>query len=184
MPRWTGRGDCVSRSAGLGRRRRPGRCCRRLLADRLGLTSGLARVVARAGFWPRRHRGRLLVDTVCALATGATCLADVEAMTAQEEIFAPGGGAWDSTMVRAPGELAGRIGENGLPRRHQGPCGGAGAGMGRDRGPPRTAACGAGRRHGPHLTCRRARRQPIAGVGGSPGCHGDRGGQSPGPGSG
>src|SRR6478752_965234 len=32
----------------------------RLLADRLGLTTGLARVVARVGFFPLRHRGRAL----------------------------------------------------------------------------------------------------------------------------
>ncbi|MDQ3886543.1 MAG: hypothetical protein M3308_05930 [Actinomycetota bacterium] len=38
----------------------------RLLADRLGLTTGLAEVVARAGFVPVRHRGRARVD-----ATGA-----------------------------------------------------------------------------------------------------------------
>ena len=66
----------------------------RLLADRLGLTTGLAEVVARAGFFPVRHRGRALVDAACALAAGATCLSDVEAMTAQEEIFGPGGGVW------------------------------------------------------------------------------------------
>jgi hypothetical protein len=72
----------------------------RLLADRLGLTTGLAQVMARAGFLPLRHRGRLLVDMACALAAGATCLADVEAMTAQQEIFGPGGGASDSTMLR------------------------------------------------------------------------------------
>lgn len=67
-----------------------------LLADRLGLTTGLAQVMARAGFFPLRHRGRALVDTTCALAAGATCLSDVEAMTAQEEIFGPGGGASDA----------------------------------------------------------------------------------------
>ena len=33
----------------------------RLLADRLGVTIDLAAVVARAGFTPQRHRGRLLV---------------------------------------------------------------------------------------------------------------------------
>src|SRR3954447_3537396 len=70
----------------------------RLLADRLGLTGELADVVARAGFFPLRHRGRALVDAMCALAAGATCLSDVEAMTAQEEIFGAGGGASDSTM--------------------------------------------------------------------------------------
>jgi hypothetical protein len=78
----------------------------RLLADRLGLTTELADVVARAGFVPVRHRGRALVDAACALAAGATCLSDVEAMTAQEELFGPGGGASDSTMLRALDELA------------------------------------------------------------------------------
>ena len=89
----------------------------RLLADRLGLTTGLALVVARAGFFPLRHRGRALVDATCALAAGATCLADVEAMTAQEELFGPGGGASDSTMLRVLDELAERVGGDGLPGR-------------------------------------------------------------------
>jgi hypothetical protein len=89
----------------------------RLLADRLGLTTGLAQVVARAGFTPLRHRGRALVDATCALAAGATCLSDIEAMTAQEEIFGPGGGASDSTMLRALDELGERLGADGLPGR-------------------------------------------------------------------
>jgi Transposase DDE domain group 1 len=89
----------------------------RLLADRLGLTTGLAQVVARAGFTPVRHRGRVLVDATCALAAGATCLSDIEAMTAQEEIFGPGGGASDSTMLRALDELGERLGADGLPGR-------------------------------------------------------------------
>ena len=89
----------------------------RLLADRVGLTAGLAEVVARAGFFPVRHRGRALVDATCALAAGAMCLSDVEAMTSQEELFGPGGGASDSTMVRALGELAERLGGDGLPGR-------------------------------------------------------------------
>jgi len=89
----------------------------RLLADRLGVTAGLADVVARAGFVPVRHRGRALVDVACALAAGATCLSDVEAMTAQEELFSPGGGASDSTMLRALDELAERVGGDGLPGR-------------------------------------------------------------------
>ncbi|HET9655818.1 MAG TPA: IS1380 family transposase [Kineosporiaceae bacterium] len=89
----------------------------RLLADRLGLTTGLAEVLARAGFVPVRHRGRALVDMACALAAGATCLSDIEAMTAQEEIFGPGGGASDSTMLRVLDELAERVDEDGLPGR-------------------------------------------------------------------
>ena len=89
----------------------------RLLADRLGLTTGLADVVARAGFVPVRHRGRALVDATCALAAGATWLSDVEAMTAQEEIYGPGGGASEGTMLRALDELAERLGGDGLPGR-------------------------------------------------------------------
>jgi len=89
----------------------------RLLADRLGLTQGLAGVVARAGFTPMRHRGRLLVDTACALASGATALTDVEALTRQEEIYGPGGAASDTTVLRGLDELADRLGGNGLPGR-------------------------------------------------------------------
>ncbi len=89
----------------------------RLLADRLGLCTELAGVMARAGFFPLRHRGRALVDAACSLAAGATCLSDIEAMTAQEEIFGPGGGASDSTMLRVLDELAGRLRADGLPGR-------------------------------------------------------------------
>jgi len=89
----------------------------RLLADRLGLCTGLARVMERVGFFPLRHRGRALVDAACSLAAGATCLSDIEAMTAQEEIFGPGGGASDTTMLRVLDELAGRLRADGLPGR-------------------------------------------------------------------
>lgn len=89
----------------------------RLLADRLGLTEDLALVLSRAGFTPVRHRGRALVDAACALAAGATCLSDVEAMTCQQELFGPGGGASDTTMLRVLDELAGRLNSDGLPAR-------------------------------------------------------------------
>jgi hypothetical protein len=45
----------------------------RLLADRVGLTTGLSGVLARAGFIPLRDRGRALTDAACALAAGASC---------------------------------------------------------------------------------------------------------------
>jgi len=79
------------------------------LADRLGLCTGLVAVLARAGFVPLRRRGRALVD--------AACVSDVEAMTAQEEIFGPGGRASDTTMLRVLDELAGRLRADGLPGR-------------------------------------------------------------------
>lgn len=89
----------------------------RLLGDRIGLTTGLSRVLARAGFIPGRDRGRALVDAAAALAAGATCLSDIEAMTSQAEIFGPHGGASDSTLLRILNEFADRLNGDGLPGR-------------------------------------------------------------------
>lgn len=89
----------------------------RLLADRIGLTAGLRAVVARRGFSPLRDRGRLLSDAVAALVAGASCLLDVEALTRQEALFGPGGGASDTTVLRALDELADHLGADGLPDR-------------------------------------------------------------------
>jgi len=86
----------------------------RLLADRVGLTVGLSQVLERANFMPVRHRGRALVDAACALAAGATCVSDIEAMTRQVEIFGPEGGASDTTMLRVLDELSGRLNTDGL----------------------------------------------------------------------
>ena len=89
----------------------------RLLADRIGLTAGLRAVVARRGFSPLRDRGRLLADAVAALVAGASCLSDVEALTRQEALFGPGGGASDTTVLRGLDELADRLDDTGLPDR-------------------------------------------------------------------
>ena len=87
----------------------------RHLADRLDLTGELGRVVARANFVPGRDRGRLLTDLISSLAAGATCLTDVEAMTAQVELFGPAGGASEVTLLRGLEEYAGTIGADGCP---------------------------------------------------------------------
>ena len=89
----------------------------RLVADRVGLTSGLSAALARAGFSPGRDRGRALSDAVSCLAAGASCLSDVEAMTSQVEIFGPAGGASDSTMLRVLDEFAERLNDHELPAR-------------------------------------------------------------------
>ena len=89
----------------------------RLLADRVGLTTAFRDVLARRGFVPGRDRGRALTDTVAALAAGASCLSDVEAMTAQVELFGPAGGASDTTVLRVLGEYADRLRGDGLPGR-------------------------------------------------------------------
>lgn len=87
----------------------------RLLADRIGLTAGLRAVVARAGFQPGRDRGRLLADTITAMIAGASCVLDVEGSTRQTDLYGPGGGASDSTILRALSELAAQIRADGLP---------------------------------------------------------------------
>ena len=120
IPHWRGRTGVkieVGEVGGAGTIAHAGAVLPRLLADRLGLTGDLAQVVARAGFSPLRHRGRVLVDTACALGAGATALTDVEALTRQVEIYGPGGGASDTTVLRGLDELAERLGGNGLPGR-------------------------------------------------------------------
>ncbi|MBK7622396.1 MAG: hypothetical protein IPJ14_06925 [Kineosporiaceae bacterium] len=171
MPRWGGRIGCGSRSVGRGRSRMPGVVLPRLLADRLGLSADLAAVVARAAFIPVRHRGRLLVDTACALAAGATGLTDVEALTRQVEIFGPGGGASDSTVLRGLDELSDRLGANGLPGRRLARSDGQGTGEGvdRDRRPARRTARGPGRRDRTAPPADRSRPSRAAGPAGGRG---------------
>jgi hypothetical protein len=89
----------------------------RLLADRVGLTAGLRHLVARRGFAPLRDRGRLLTDMVAAMIAGASCLSDVEALTRQEALFGPKGGASDTTVLRGLDEFAAHLGDDGLPDR-------------------------------------------------------------------
>lgn len=75
-------------------------------------------MLARPGFVP--DRGRAVADTVAALTAGASCPSDVEAMTAQVELFGPGGGASDTTILQMLGEYADRLGKDGLPGRAPG----------------------------------------------------------------
>ena len=88
----------------------------RLLADRVELTSALSAAVARRGFCPGHDRGRVLTDLVCALAAGARGLTDVEGLAAQLAVLdGSARGPSDTTLWRALGELAERIGPGGLP---------------------------------------------------------------------
>lgn len=107
----------VVRAEGAGTVAHAGVVLPRLLADRVGMTSMFRTVLARPGFWPGRDRGRAVSDTVAALASGASCLTGVEALTAQVELFGPTGGASDTTILRVLGEYAGRLGQDGLPGR-------------------------------------------------------------------
>lgn len=105
------------RAEGTGTVAHAGVVLPRLLADRVGLTGAFTGALARAGFIPGRERGRTVTDTIAALAAGASCLSDVEAMTGQRELFGPAGGASDTTVLRVLDEYADRLGAGGLPGR-------------------------------------------------------------------
>ena len=115
IPRWRGRTGC-GRGRWSGHLAHAGVVLPRLLADRLGLTQGLAEVLARAGFIPLRHRGRPLVDA--AAAGGRRDRVDRCGSPY------PSGGAVRPRRRRVRhhaaawlDELADRLGANGLPGR-------------------------------------------------------------------
>jgi hypothetical protein len=55
----------------------------RLLADRVGLTDGMAAALSRPGFAPVHDRGRVWVDVAIMLAAGGEAIADIDALRQQ-----------------------------------------------------------------------------------------------------
>ncbi len=82
----------------------------RLLADRSGLTTGLSRALARAGFVPVHDRGRVLADTAVLIADGGRVLADLATLRDQAQLYGPV--ASDPTLWRALSEI-------GAPQRRK-----------------------------------------------------------------
>src|SRR3954453_15040604 len=61
----------------------------RLLADRVGLTGGLAAALTRRSFRPVHDRGRVLVDLAVLLADGGEAIADIDVLRHQREVLGP-----------------------------------------------------------------------------------------------
>ena len=61
----------------------------RLLADRTGLTGGLASAMARHSFTPVHNRGRVLVDVAVMLADGGEAIADIDVLRHQSGVLGP-----------------------------------------------------------------------------------------------
>ena len=61
----------------------------RLLADRVGLTDGLARALVRRRFVPAHDRGRVLVDVATVLVAGGEAIGDIESLRHQDGLFGP-----------------------------------------------------------------------------------------------
>jgi hypothetical protein len=61
----------------------------RLLADRVGLTSGLSTALARRGFTPGHDRGRVWVDVAVMLVAGGEAIADIDTLRHQSGLLGP-----------------------------------------------------------------------------------------------
>ena len=61
----------------------------RLLADRVGLTDGLARALVRRRFVPAHDRGRALVDVATVLVAGGEAIGDIESLRHQDGLLGP-----------------------------------------------------------------------------------------------
>ena len=57
----------------------------RLLADRVGLTSGLSKAMARRNFIPVHDRGQVLVDVAVMIADGGEAIADIDVLRHQSD---------------------------------------------------------------------------------------------------
>lgn len=75
----------------------------RLLADRVGLTGGLSKALAKASFRPVHDRGRVLVDVAVLLADGGEAIADIDVLRHQGQVLGPVASA--PTVWRALDEL-------------------------------------------------------------------------------
>jgi hypothetical protein len=61
----------------------------RLLADRVGLTSGLSAALARRGFIPGHDRGQVWVDVAVMLVAGGEAIADIDTLRHQASLLGP-----------------------------------------------------------------------------------------------
>ncbi len=75
----------------------------RMLADRVGLTAGLSKALARRSFNPIHDRGRVLVDVAVMLADGGEAIADIDVLRHQSQLLGPVASA--PTVWRALDEL-------------------------------------------------------------------------------
>ncbi len=75
----------------------------RMLADRVGLTAGLSKALARRSFTPIHDRGQVLVDVAVMLADGGEAIADIDVLRHQSQLLGPVASA--PTVWRALDEL-------------------------------------------------------------------------------
>jgi DDE family transposase len=76
----------------------------RLLAERVGLTSGLSAALTRRGFLPGHDRGQVWVDVATMLAAGGEAIADIETLRHQAPLLGPIASA--PTVWRSLGEAS------------------------------------------------------------------------------
>lgn len=76
-------------SDGVGVVAHAGSVATRLLGDRVGLTTGLSKAMARRHFNPGHDRGRVLADVAVMLADGGEAIADIDVLRHQSGVLGP-----------------------------------------------------------------------------------------------
>ena len=76
-------------SDGVGVVAHAGSVATRLLADRVGLTSELSKVMVRRNFVPGHDRGRVLTDVAVMLADGGEAISDIDVLRHQGQVLGP-----------------------------------------------------------------------------------------------
>jgi hypothetical protein len=95
-------------SDGVGVVAHAGSVATRLLADRVGLTSELSKVMVRRNFVPGHDRGRVLTDVAVVLADGGEAIADIDVLRHQSSVLGRVASAptvWRALDEVTPGRL-------------------------------------------------------------------------------
>ncbi|WP_284304666.1 IS1380 family transposase [Mobilicoccus caccae] len=95
-------------SDGVGVVAHAGSVATRLLADRVGLTSELSKVMVRRNFVPGHDRGRVLTDVAVMLADGGEAIADIDVLRHQSSVLGRVASAptvWRALDEVTPGRL-------------------------------------------------------------------------------
>ncbi|MTB71960.1 IS1380 family transposase [Arsenicicoccus cauae] len=98
-----------------------GAAAARMVADRVGLTSGLSGAMARRDFLPVHDRGRVLVDVATMLVDGGEAISDIAVLRDQEGVLGPVVSAptvWRTLDEVTPGRMKKIAVSRARTRRH------------------------------------------------------------------
>jgi hypothetical protein len=118
-PAWT-RGLTVE-VGGTGIVSHVGSAALRLLASKVGLTTGLSTALRRKGFTPVHDRGQVITDLAVTIADGGVAISDVATLGDQDELLGPVASmptAWRTLDEMTPARLGKITSARAKTRRH------------------------------------------------------------------